>query len=86
MLIILDAEPLGNSIAKWLCTRLGGNIREMNEKLKRIHFLYRRSEGAKLYHAQIVDKGEKLLQKPIDDNCMILYKYDLIVIEEGHIV
>ena len=89
MLIVLDVKPLGNEIAKWICIRLGGSKNTMkkkfkrgamNEKLKRIHFLYRSDGNANLYQAKIDDKGEELLQDAINFEG----NYGLIVLEEGH--
>jgi hypothetical protein len=91
VLLCLDAEPLGNDIAKWICTRVGErvSIPEKNDILKRVHIMYRQKsgdKGAQIYRVQIKDDAEgeesKLLrQDPIDDkNC----KYELIVVDEGH--
>jgi hypothetical protein len=71
ILLCLDAEPLGNHVVKWLCTRLGGNNSGRNEKLKRIHFLYRSGGSSILHRVQIVesDDGEpELCHDLIDDN------------------
>jgi hypothetical protein len=91
VLLCLDAEPLGNDIAKWICTRVGErvSIPEKNDILKRVHIMYRQrsggDKGAQVYKVQIEDDEEgesKLLrQDRIDDkNC----KYELIVVDEGH--
>ena len=85
MLVCLDTMPLGNDIAKWLCHRLGSlSVREMNKKLKRIHFMYRSGDKTELYEARIVEiDGEMELQQfSIDVNGKIYYF--LIVVDEGH--
>ena len=86
MLLCLDAKPLGNDIVKWLCTRLGGSISDLNKKLKRIHFFYRNGNNTELYQIQIDDSDEEepeLCQDPLDDSGAE-HKYDLIVVDEGH--
>lgn len=85
ILICLDVKPLGNERAKWLCNRLGGEIEEMNEKLKRIHFMYRSDGSTKLYRAKIDDNGEELLQHAVRKE-RVTFMYDLVVVEEGHLV